>query len=143
MPESHPSLPTSSQTTEDLVFDCSQSDAEVQRDITAACKVLKGARIVLLACPAAPAPSSSFSLAKSFDRCGLLDLPSVIVHTVFSFLSLGALSDRQVGSVPRHAADWTTLKQVNIELEPTRLNWRQQRALMLKTLKCYEHDFGR
>lgn len=108
---------------------------------TAACELLEVARTILLACPPTALASSSPSFPSTHFR--LLDLPSELLPIILSFLSPGALSDRQTGSVLKHAADRTTLNRPNAGQErPKRLaGW--QKRLLLEAIGCYEYDFGR
>lgn len=81
-------------------------------------ELLGVARTILLSSPAAPSPSASVpsspvpsppsTQASPSDHFRLLDLPVELQLMVLSFFPLGALSDRQIESVFRYAADRTT-----------------------------------
>lgn len=86
----------------------------------AAIMLLKLSRTVFLG---SPAPSSSSNgLARRTPHFLPLDLPSELLQMVLSFVYPGALSDHQIGTVLRHAADRKTLLPrivaLDISLEP-------------------------
>lgn len=72
-----------------------------------ACGIVKVGRIILLG--AAGSSSASPVLDEPLVRFRLLDLPPELQQLVLPFVYPGALSDRQVFSVFRYAADRTTL----------------------------------
>lgn len=83
----------------------------------AALGILSLGRIVLLGAAGPSRSSYRLRLRSSTGRFRLLDLPSELLQLVLSFIFPGALSDRQLLSVVRHAADRTTLLPTTLEME--------------------------
>lgn len=89
--------------------------------------ILNASRTILLGTPG-PSSSSSTALAEpSSQHSRLLDLPLEILRMVLGFVFPSPLSDRQIPSILRHAADRSTLlsRMVEPELLAQRLlRWR-------------------
>lgn len=76
----------------------------------AAFELLTAARVILLGSPVTPASASPPILDELPGRSRTVNLPFNVLKTVLSFLGPSALSERQVASVLRYAADRRTLE---------------------------------
>lgn len=106
----------------------------------AALEMLKTARIFFLG-SRAPSSSSLSVSNKPASRRHLLDLPHELLQLVLSFLVLGALSDRQIRSIVRHAVDRTELLPRIVELETAERQSLPRRTRALSHLD--QEAFGR
>lgn len=123
-----------------------------------AIKLLKLSRIIFLGCPARL--SSSSELVERPRHFRLLDLPSELVQMVLSLVPPETLSNRQIGSVLRHAVDRTTLlprivepdtsdqqavhrrtrAQSRLDREPRRRLPFREKEEFLKEAECERYD---